>query len=115
MLISAINFLIYISIVIIAMCMVLWIKFACELQFYAPFNLAFLAYDVFMLSYFFVSAFYYRTFKLPEDMSRYEFDSFNLEVIIIISTIINLMYWEVTKAGFLYHLGLPKLWAMLGL
>lgn len=95
--------------------MVFWTMFACELQFYAPFNLAFLAYDVFLLSDIFVSAFYYRKFKLPEDMSRYEFDSFNFEVIIIISTIINLMYWEVTRDRFLYNLGLPKFWAMLGL
>lgn len=115
MLISAFNFLIFIIVGIIAIVMVLWIKFACEFQFYAPFNLAFFAYDIFMLSYIFVSAFYYRKFKLPENMSRYEFDLFNFEVIIVISTIINLMYWKVTRAGFLYHLGLPKLWVMLGL
>lgn len=115
MLNSAFNFLTYISYGIIIIFMVLWIKFACIFQFYAPFNLAFLAYDVFALSYIFVSAFYFRKFKLPDDMSRYEFDLFSFEVIIIISTIINLMYWEVTRAGFLYHLGLPKLWVMLGL
>lgn len=115
MLISAINFLISTSMVIIAMCMVLWIMFACELQFYAPFNLAFLAYDVYMLSIIFVSALYYRKFKLPENMNQYEFNSLNVVTIIAISTIINLMYWEVTRARFLYHLGLPKLWVMLGL
>lgn len=115
MLISAINFLISTSVVIIAMCMVLWIMFACELQFYAPFNLAFLAYDVYMLSIIFVSALYYRKFKLPENMNQYEFNSLNVVTIIAISTIINLMYWEVTRDRFLYNLGLPKFWAMLGL
>ena len=115
MLISAINFLISISVVIIAVFTVLWVMFACELQFYAPFNLAFLAYDVFMLSVSFISTFYYRKFRLPEDMNQYEFKSLNIGVIIVISTIINLMYWEVTRAGFLYHLGLPKLWIILGL
>lgn len=115
MLISAINFLIFIIVGIIAIVMVFWTMFACELQFYAPFNLAFLAYDVFLVSDIFVSAFYYRKFKLPKDMSRHEFDLFNFEVIIIISTIINLMYWEVTRDRFLYNLGLPKLWVMLGL
>ena len=48
-------------------------------------------------------------------MNQYEFNSLNIGVIIVISTIINLMYWEVTRAGFLYHLGLPKLWIILGL
>lgn len=115
MLISAFNFLIFIIVGIIAIVMVFWIMFACELQFYAPFNLAFLAYDVFFLSDIFVSAFYYRKFKLPENMSRYEFDSLNIEIIIVISTIINLMYWKFTRAVFLYNLGLPKLWVMLGL